>query len=98
MKIADALIKKCPDARFLLIGNGALRDKTLAELQRRGLDHNVVLVADTTSMPQFMLSAMDCFVLPSRYEGLPLVSVEAQAAGLPCVFSDRITRELTIDQ
>ena len=97
VKIADALIKKCPDARFLLIGNGALRDKTVSELQRRGLDRNVVLVADTTSMPQFMLSAMDCFVLPSRYEGLPLVSVEAQAAGLPCVFSDRITRELAVD-
>jgi glycosyltransferase involved in cell wall biosynthesis len=97
VRIADALITKCPEARFLLVGNGDLRDKTVSELRKRGLARNVVLVADTTSMPQFMLSAMDCFVLPSRYEGLPLVSVEAQAAGLPCVFSDRITRELAVD-
>ena len=40
-----------------------------------------------------LYQAMDVFVLPSRYEGLPVVGVEAQSAGLPCVFSDVITRE-----
>jgi glycosyltransferase involved in cell wall biosynthesis len=40
---------------------------------------------------------MDCFVFPSRYEGLGLVAVEAQAAGLPCLISDRVPSEAIVD-
>ena len=43
-----------------------------------------------------MLQVMDCFILPSYFEGLPLVGIEAQTAGLPCYFSDTITEELRI--
>ncbi len=43
-----------------------------------------------------LYQAMDCFLLPSRFEGLPLVGIEAQAAGLPCFFSEEITKEAAI--
>lgn len=45
-----------------------------------------------------LYQAMDVFLLPSRYEGLPVVAVEAQIAGLPCILSDRITKEVKITE
>jgi glycosyltransferase involved in cell wall biosynthesis len=97
LRIADDVRKQCPDALFLLIGDGPLRIHIASEVQRQGLDGYVKFVPDTLSVPQFMLSAMDCFVLPSRYEGLGLVAVEAQAAGLPCFVSDRVPVEAVVD-
>ncbi|MBZ0292003.1 MAG: glycosyltransferase, partial [Anaerolineae bacterium] len=46
--------------------------------------------------PRLMLGVMDVFILPSFYEGLPVVSLEAQAASLPCFISDRVTREMDV--
>lgn len=43
-------------------------------------------------------NAMDCFVMPSYYEGLPVVGIEAQATGLACVFSSEITKETVVTE
>jgi glycosyltransferase involved in cell wall biosynthesis len=97
VKIAHEAVTRRPNTHFLLIGDGPLRNSIAAEFERRGLSHNVTFIPDTLEVPRIMLSAMDCFVLPSRYEGLVLVSVEAQAAGLPCFLSDCITKEAIVD-
>jgi glycosyltransferase involved in cell wall biosynthesis len=96
LEVAQQMVRDTPDAHFLLIGDGPLRDQITNEIERRGLKSYFTLVPDTLSVATYMTSAMDCFLLPSRYEGLGLVAVEAQAAGLPCVLSDRIPAEATV--
>jgi glycosyltransferase involved in cell wall biosynthesis len=95
--VAEEAVKRNPRAHFLLIGDGELRAGIVADVERRGLAPHFTFVSDTLAVPQFMLSAMDCLAFPSRYEGLGLVAVEAQAAGLPCVISDRVPREVIVD-
>jgi glycosyltransferase involved in cell wall biosynthesis len=66
-------------------------ERKVARLKLRGA---VVFAGARPDVPRLMRGAMDLFVLPSLFEGLPLVGIEAQAAGLPCVFSDTITPEV----
>ena len=59
------------------------------------INDNVIFLECRDDIPK-LLMAMDLFFLPSLYEGLPLVAIEAQASNLFCVFSDKITRECQI--
>jgi glycosyltransferase involved in cell wall biosynthesis len=59
-----------------------------------GLSDRVIFAGARSDIPRIMMGAMDVFLLPSLCEGLPMVSIEAQAAGLPLVLSDLITDEL----
>ncbi len=80
---------------MLLIGEGELEDKIKQKVKKLGLDGKIIFLGarnDTNKLYQ----ALDCFVLPSFYEGLPVVSVECQAAGLPCLVSNHVTREANI--
>ena len=84
---------------LVLIGD-AVDDKSyLNEAKQKvkelSLEENVRFLGMRNDVPEIM-QAMDCFILPSRFEGLPLVGVEAQVAGLPCYFSDTITKEVKI--
>lgn len=91
----DCLLKRRPDATLLLIGDGELRSEMEKEVQRRGIEHAVRFLGIRADANR-LYSAMDIFALPSHYEGLPVVGIEAQAAGLPCLFSDRIDRAVAV--
>ncbi len=95
--MVEAAVDMNPSVVCLCVGDGALRDTVVADVNLRRLADHFVFVPDTLDVPALMLSVMDCFVFPSRYEGLGLVVVEAQAAGLPCLISDRIPSEATVD-
>lgn len=77
------------------VGDKSFFDKAKLQVKELGIEDKVLFLGIRTDVPDLM-QAMDCFLLPSRFEGLPLVGIEAQAAGLPCFFSDNITKELAI--
>jgi glycosyltransferase involved in cell wall biosynthesis len=94
--IASEVAKDAADIRFLLVGDGPLRHAIERKVERLGLRNKVIFTGVREDVPTLMLGAMDAFILPSLYEGLPLALIESQAAGLPCVFSDILTAEADI--
>lgn len=84
-----------PRSKLLLIGHGPLKEKIEQMVADFGLKEDVIIMSFRSDVDQ-LLQAMDCFIMPSLYEGLPVVGIEAQASGLPCFFSDRITTQLKI--
>ncbi len=85
------------NVKLWLIGKGPLEEEIKKEIQTLGLEEYVQLLGTQIDIPGY-LSAADAFLMPSLYEGLPVSGVEAQANGLPCFFSDEITRELDISE
>lgn len=81
-----------PSAILLLVGEGELRGGIECKVKLLGLENDVVFYGVSHNVSD-LFQAMDVFVLPSHFEGLPIVGVEAQAAGLPVLFSTTITRE-----
>ncbi|WEE36920.1 glycosyltransferase [Lactiplantibacillus paraplantarum] len=83
------------EAVLLLVGEGELLGDVRKQVTSLGLEPFVRFLGLRKDIPELM-SAADLFILPSLYEGLPVVGVEAQASGLPCVFSESITHEVDI--
>lgn len=83
------------EAVLLLVGSG--EDKALVEtwVAERGVSDRVMFLGQRSDVEK-LYQAFDAFVLPSLYEGLGIVGIEAQAAGLPCFLSDRITPEVDV--
>lgn len=90
IRVFEKLLREEPGYLLLLIGDGQLMDAVRHQVRELGLDDSVLFLGKTMEVEKY-LQAMDIFVLPSRYEGLPVVLVEAQAAGLPCLVSDVVT-------
>lgn len=84
-----------PRAKLALIGVGELQEPMQAQAAELGLA-GAVLFAGLQSNVNEWYQMMDLFVMPSLFEGLPVVGVEAQAAGLPCVFSDAVPDEVLL--
>lgn len=84
-----------PSSVLWLVGDGELRDEIEAKIKAFGLQEDVKLFGMVKNTKE-LYQAMDVMVMPSLFEGLPMVGVEAQASGLPCVFADTITREVDV--
>lgn len=84
--------KKCNDSVLLLIGDGEQRAMIQEKVKCLGLIDSVIFTGVRTDVDD-LLQAMDVFVFPSNYEGLPVTIIEAQAAGLPCLISEKVPIE-----
>lgn len=84
-----------PRSILLIVGSGELENALKHEVKRKKIQDCVKFLGNREDVSDIM-AAMDVFVLPSLYEGLPVSIIEAQAAGLPCVVSDVVTKELAI--
>lgn len=90
--IFNEILKLKKNAKLLIIGDGDLREPMLSKVSELGIESSVLYLGRREDIRQFY-NAMDCFLLPSLYEGLPVVGVEAQCCGLPVYFSNEIPKE-----
>lgn len=89
------IIRKRQDSLLLLVGAGEKEEEIRKKVALLGLEDQVIFLGKREDVSE-IYQAMDAFVLPSLFEGLPLVGLEAQFAGLPCFFSDRVPAEAGI--
>ena len=95
LEIFEEVLKKQADAKILLIGNGELKEGFCKEAEEKGIIKSIIMLENRSDVNNLM-QAMDVFVFPSLFEGLPISLVEAQAADLPCVISDTISEEILL--
>lgn len=96
IEIFETFLRSNPDAVLLMAGEGELESDIRKLVKEKGIESRVRFLGFRKDSNRLM-NAMDLFVLPSLFEGLPVVAVEAQANGLPVLTSTEVTRELPVD-
>lgn len=93
--VLEALCRKGQDAVLVLIGEGETQDSVRAKVKEKNMEDKVLFLGVREDVRK-LLQMMDVFVFPSEFEGLPLAGIEVQAAGLPCLASDGISKDMKI--
>ena len=89
--------KRDPKAKLLLVGDGPLREQIQQKVKKLSLEESVIFTGIRSDVSELM-QAMDVFLFPSIFEGLPVTLVEAQSSGLPCIISNSIPKDTVIVQ
>ena len=89
IKIFKSILEIESDSILLLVGTGELEADIKREVEILNLEKSILFLGTTKNMKE-IYSSIDVFVLPSLYEGFPVVAIEVQAADIPAVFSDTI--------
>lgn len=95
LNIMCHIVKQFPDSLLFLIGDGECKNDILSTIHRLQLDRNVIIINPIENVSDYY-NLFDMMILPSLFEGLPLVALEAQANGLPILVSDHLTPETFI--
>ena len=83
------------NTKLVLVGSGPLEEQIRTKAQNLDILSSIIFAGVRSDVPN-LLSAMDAFIMPSFYEGMPNTVIEAQATGLPCIIADTITKEANI--
>ena len=95
ISLMPKILAKNKNATLLLLGEGEDRQKLEKQIIDLDLSQNIIMTGNVTDVHKY-LSAMDVFVFPSLYEGMPLSVIEVQTNGLPCVMSDGVPQDVVL--
>lgn len=94
-KVFKTCVSSAPDVKCVWVGYGDMSDRILELRRSDGLEDRIIMTGDRSDIPE-LLQAFDAFLFPSLWEGLPVTVIEAQAAGLNCLLSDKISKEVAL--
>ena len=97
LELFKKISEKDRNAVLLLVGEGELREQIINQITKLEIQESVIMLGSRGDVCN-LLQAADCFLFPSLWEGVPLTVIEAQAAGLPCLISDRVTTDVAISE
>lgn len=95
LEVFTEYLKVDKKAVLVLLGDGELMNSIKKKVSQKNISDKVIFIGNVSNVNEWY-SVFDLFVLPSIWEGLPVVGIEAQASDLPCVFSTSITREISL--
>lgn len=93
--IFSEILKIQSEAILIIVGNGKLKQALVDKTKDLNIEDRVILTGERDDVPE-LLNAFDAFVLPSLYEGLPFVGIEAQANGLPTFISENVSKQIIL--
>lgn len=93
--VFERIIEEERNAMLVLIGTGTLKERITHIVENKGLSDSVVFLSNIGNTQDYYIAA-DLYMMPSKYEGMPIVSIEAQISGLYCLLSDKITKEIDV--
>lgn len=95
LKIFYEICNKDEKFVLLLVGNGKLKNEFIKKIKKLKIEKKVILLENRNDI-HTLLNAMDVFVFPSKFEGLGIAAIEAQANGLPLIISNKVPKEVNI--
>jgi glycosyltransferase involved in cell wall biosynthesis len=93
--VMNEIYKRQKNAHFVIIGAGVMEERMKERIKQTGIEDAMSWLGRREDIQQFY-NAFDAFILPSRYEGLPVVGLESQSCGLPVFFSTAVTSEASV--
>lgn len=97
LSIFKEVLKINKSSALLLVGSGSLEDEIKRKAEDLGITNDIIFCGSLKDV-SVMYQCMDVFVLPSKYEGLGIVLIEAQVSGLPCIASNEVPREAKLTE